>query len=148
MNVGDIMTRHVVTVTPDDTLRHVREVFESCRFHHLVVVEQGRVVGILSDRDLLKNISPFLGRLAERTMDRSCLTRHVHQIMSRRVISVVETTPVADAARRMLDHRVSCLPVTDADDACVGILTVHDMLNWALVECAAFPKQCNVHKAA
>jgi acetoin utilization protein AcuB len=146
MNVGTIMTRHVVTIGMDDSVRKVRDIFASMKFHHLVVVEHGKVVGVVSARDLLKNLSPFLGTLGERTQDLTVLRRKVHQIMTRRLVSVTEETTLREAGSLMLEHRVSCLPVLDASGACVGILTQHDLLSWALVQCAGGDQTCPVGK--
>jgi acetoin utilization protein AcuB len=146
--VEAIMTRHVVTVTMDDSLAHIREIFQSVRFHHLVVMENGRVVGVISDRDLLKNLSPFVGKINERNQDRYTLERKVHQIMGRRLVSCRLAMLVADAARLMLDSRVSCLPVLDGGGECVGIVTMRDVLNWSLVECTGGKDSCPLPKAA
>lgn len=133
MNVGAIMTRDVVTVSPDDSLRQVRAIFESLKFHHVMVVEHGRLVGVVSDRDLLKNLSPFVGTGAERTQDLASLNRKVHQVMTRRLVTATESMPVPEAGRLMIDHRVSCLPVLNARGGLAGIVTLRDLLQWALV---------------
>lgn len=130
--VGSIMTRHVITIAMDDTLRTVRSLFDLHRFHHLVVVDRGRAVGVVSDRDLLRHLSPFLGQGSERTLDLSTLDRKVHQAMSRRLISVKEHTRVEEAGQLMLQHTISCLPVLDEAGGCVGIVTSHDVMRWCL----------------
>lgn len=132
MRVGDIMTREAVTVTLDDTVEQVNELFREFRFHHVVVVDHDKVVGVISDRDLLKNLSPFLGRIDERGQDTNLLRRRVHQIMTRKPIVVQERTPLVEAGLLMLHHRINCLPVVDAQQRCVGILTNRDMMLHAL----------------
>jgi acetoin utilization protein AcuB len=146
--VGTIMTRHVMTVSMDDTLRHVREIFDSVQFHHLVVVEEGRVVGLISDRDLLKNLSPFVGKFTERTQDLSTLNRRVHQIMTRRLVSCREETTLAAAVHLMMDHGVTCLPVLDASGKCVGTVAMRDIMAWSLVRCAGDEDTCRIPRAA
>jgi len=138
MNVESIMTTRVVGVRMDDTLRTVKHLFEHHPFHHLVVFEHGKAVGVLSDRDLLRNISPFIGKLAERSMDEATLNKRVHQIMTRRIIAVRRSTPITDAARMLIDHRISCLPVLDDDGRCEGIVTWFDLMKWMINrECGA-----------
>lgn len=132
MNVADLMTTDVVTVDMDDTVDHVRSLFESNRFHHLLVVEAGKVVGVLSDRDLLKNISPFVGRLDERRQDTNLLQRKVHQIMTRRLVSVTPDTPAYEAAIILLDRGFSCVPVVNEQGGAAGIVTWRDLLIWSL----------------
>ena len=55
------MSRKLVWVEPDDRVIRVRELFNEYRFHHLLVIDDRRLVGVISDRDLLKNLSPFIG---------------------------------------------------------------------------------------
>lgn len=138
MNLDTIMTRQVVTVSPDHSMAAVREIFQQHAFHHLVVVEAGKVVGVVSDRDLLKNLSPFIGRSTERSQDSFLLQRKVHQVMSRQLVAATTTTPIKVAMAMLLQHKVSCIPVVDEAGACAGIVTWHDMLGYAL-ECGVEP---------
>ncbi len=132
MSVAAIMTRPVVTVSMDDTLEAVRTLFEDAAFHHAIVIEDGQVVGVVSDRDLLRNISPFAGKFDERTQDAASLQRKVHQVMTRRLVSVGPETPISKAAETMLLQRVSCLPILDKAGACIGIVTLRDILRWTV----------------
>ncbi len=142
--VRDVMTPHVVSVTMDHTLAQVRDLFAAYRFHHLIVTDAGRVVGVLSDRDLLKNLSPFVDGANERAQDRWSLNKRVHQIMTRRLVSCAPETTLAEAGALMRDHRVHCLPVVDAQGRLKGIITMRDMLEWALVRCAGGADTCEV----
>lgn len=128
MRVADIMSREPVTVGLDDDLTRVKELFELYRFHHLLVMTGGQLVGVVSDRDLLRATSPFIGRASERPQDVATLHRRVHQIMSRGLVTVPSDLPVQDAVRLMLAKRVSCLPVVEEDGTLVGILTWRDQL--------------------
>ncbi len=131
--VNDIMTQPVETISMDDSVETIRKVFEERRYHHLIVIgDQGECAGVISDRDLLKNISPFVGKPMERTADLSCLKRRAHQIMTRQLVAVRANTSLRSAMRVMLDHRISCLPVVDADKNCIGIVTLRDVARWAI----------------
>ena len=135
LTVSDVMTQPVVMITMDDSIRVIRDMFERNRYHHLIVQgDNHECVGVISDRDLLKNISPFVGKLRERSEDRSLLERRAHQIMTRQLIAVRPNTALRAAARVMLDHRISCLPVVDQNGHCVGIITLRDIVNWAVEE--------------
>lgn len=125
------MTREVVSVSMDTTLREVRARFAQRRFHHLIVTEHQRVVGILSDRDLLANLSPFIDGPNARTVDLACLNRHVHQIMSRKVIVGTPAMSVEVAAGLLMHHQISALPVVDEHGRCVGIVSWRDLLRVA-----------------
>ncbi len=133
--VNDIMTQPVETIDMDDSVEYIRDLFEANHYHHLIVKgDAGECVGVISDRDLLKNISPFIGKPGERTADTSCLKRRAHQIMIRQLIAVRKNTSLRAATRVMLDHEISCLPVVDAKKHCIGIITLRDIVKWAVGE--------------
>ncbi len=147
MSIQTLMTHNVVTVSMDDTIEEARRIFERRGFHHLVVEENGQIVGVISDRDLLKNLSPFIERLDERSQDRRLLQRHVHQIMTRELVFVTPEASIIDAALLMLSEKVSCLPVVDGCMRCVGIVTSRDMLIWSL-RCAQQDQDADASRAA
>jgi len=125
------MTPRTVTIGMDDSLKIARAIFNRRRFHHLLVIDNGKLVGVLSDRDLLKHISPFLGSpFSQRQQDSATLNKKVHQMMSRRLVSVSPDAKVSQAAERMMAERVSCLPVVDGNGKPIGIITTHDLLRW------------------
>ncbi|MFZ5897642.1 MAG: CBS domain-containing protein [Bacillota bacterium] len=130
MVVGDFMTRRVVIVGMDATLEHILRVFQNTGFHHIPVVDlQTReFVGIISDRDLYKHLSPFLGTISESPRDTMTLTKKAYQIMTRRPVTVAPETPVKEAARLLLTKGISCLPVLSADGQLKGIVTWKDIL--------------------
>jgi acetoin utilization protein AcuB len=126
--VKSIMSKKVVSITMDDTLAKARELFLEFHFHHLLVLESGRLAGVISDRDLLKAISPFIGSLSELERDRATLHKRAHQIMSRNPITVEADETVETAAQRLLMNRVSCLPVVTQDGRAHGIVSWRDLL--------------------
>lgn len=131
--VKDIMTQPVEIINMDDSVEFIRDLFEANKYHHLVVKgDQGDCVGVISDRDLLKNISPFIGKPGERSSDLTCLKRRAHQIMTRQLVAARKNTSLRAAARVMLDHRISCLPVVDSNKKCIGIITIRDVVRWAV----------------
>ena len=130
--IENIMTREVVTVTMDTPIGVIKSAFDRHKFHHVVVVEEGRAVGVISDRDLLRTISPFVGKLAERKIDFLTMQKKAHQIMTRAIVAASPDDAVSDAACQMFRHGISCLPVLDEDEGCVGIVTLNDVLRWLL----------------
>jgi acetoin utilization protein AcuB len=128
MDLDAIMTRRVVTVEMDDSLRVINSIFTQAKFHHLLVVENRRLMGIISDRDVLKAMSPFIDTLAEQIRDTATLDRRAHQIMSRELVSASKETDIAEAVQLMLRERVSCLPVLSDDGRVEGIVTWKDLL--------------------
>lgn len=128
MKLASIMSKPVVTVEMDDRLSEVRRLLDSCRFHHLLVVDSGLLVGVISDRDLLKAISPNLGTAAESSSDLATLNKRAHQIMSRDPIAAAAEHTVNDAVDLLCQHGISCLPVVSADNTPLGIVSWRDLL--------------------
>ncbi|WIT13786.1 CBS domain-containing protein [Paucibacter sediminis] len=124
----DLMSSNLVTVELDDSLATVKEIFDSSSFHHLLVVEEGRLFGVVSDRDLLRAISPYVGTMVETTRDLATLNKRVHQVMSRKPLTLRPEDPVGDAIRLFLEHGISCLPIVVEDLKPVGIVTWRDVL--------------------
>lgn len=128
MSVEKIMSKAVVTVDVDARLSRIKEIFEEQGFHHLLVTEKGRLVGMISDRDVLKAISPYVGTDAETLRDKATLNKRSHQIMSRRLVTVTPPDPVLEAVKLFNRERVSCLPVVDDNQRPVGIVSWRDIL--------------------
>ena len=132
MKIADIMTRSVVSVHMDDSLQRIHSIFAESKFHHVIVLDDGRIAGVISDRDLLKNVSPFIGRrLMEREQDTKTLGRRAHQIMTRRPVVARPDLSIPEAVDLLLKHHVSCLPVAGVDRRVQGILTWRDILSHA-----------------
>jgi acetoin utilization protein AcuB len=123
------MTKKVVTVDMDTSLKVICGIFDDKKFHHLLVVEDNELCGVISDRDLLKASSPFLNTLAEQKRDVVVMKKRAHQIMSRKLITITEEASADDAARLILQENVSCLPVVSLDGKIEGIVTWKDILN-------------------
>lgn len=126
--VAKIMSRHVLDVDMDVSLREVREIFNHVRFHHILVKDGGQLIGIVSDRDLLKAVSPYAGTSSELPRDAATLKKRVHQIMTRKPVTIGVEGSVLEAIRCFIDHRISCLPVLNPDGSVAGILTWRDIL--------------------
>ncbi len=130
MNLRSIMTSRLVTVEMDDRLAAVKEIFDSTKFHHLLVIDSdGKLAGVVSDRDLLKALSPYVGTAAENSRDTATLNRRVHQIMSRKPVTLPPEALIVEAIKLLLTHRISCIPVVDAQFRPVGIVSWRDLLH-------------------
>jgi acetoin utilization protein AcuB len=125
--IDDIMSRDVVCVSPDTALMEIRRLLHERGFHHLIVREDGELVGVISDRDVLRALSPFLDTYSESARDVRSLERPASAIMRNDPVTVEPDTSVSDAASALLTHSISCLPVVDGSDL-VGIVTTKDLL--------------------
>ena len=128
MNIRQIMSTRVVTVGLDDKLAHVKELFDHHKFHHLLVIDEQQLCGVVSDRDLLKALSPNLGTAAETAKDLATLNKRVHQVMTRKPIVLHEDATVDQAVELFNQHRISSLPVVDGQNRPLGIVTWRDLL--------------------
>ncbi|CAD6518419.1 hypothetical protein LMG27952_01002 [Paraburkholderia hiiakae] len=124
------MTSRVVTIGFDDTLASVREIFAQASFHHLLVVEEGKLQGVVSDRDLLRAISPFIDSVVESERDLGTLKKRVHQIMSRKPITLRPESSLSEAVALFLANKISCIPIVDAEFRPVGIVSWRDVLRY------------------
>jgi acetoin utilization protein AcuB len=141
MQVSKIMSHPIDLVKMDDSLAHVKNLFELRGFHHLLVVENGALVGVISDRDLLKAISPNLGGPSETNKDMMCLNKRVHQIMTRKPIVINANNSLFTAVKLFNRNTVSCLPVVDDNGKPVGIISWRDIL-----KCIEKTQQKRSHK--
>lgn len=124
MLVEEIMKREVITIERNESVHAALGKIKEHRIRHLPVVEQGRLVGIVSDRDL-RAVSPsFL--LQERDIDILKSTK-VGEIMKCPVLTAHPLDGVDEVARIMYEYRIGCLPVIKGDKL-VGILTDTDLL--------------------
>ena len=114
--VREVMATHPITVRPHETARHAYQLMRDNRFRHLPVVEDGRLVGILSDRDLRPVLlSPGLARA------------RVRELMSEDLTTVGPDTSIEEAASLLVVKKIGCLPVV-AQGQLVGIVTETDLL--------------------
>ncbi|WP_201258158.1 CBS domain-containing protein [Piscirickettsia litoralis] len=91
-------------------------------------MEKSKIVGVISDRDVLKEISPYVGTAAELNRDIATTKKRAHQIMSRQPICVLETASIFEAIQLILKHSISCLPVIDEKNKLCGIVSWKDLL--------------------
>ena len=117
-------------VAPDEKILKLRDIFNEVKYHHLLVREDDRLLGLLSDRDVMRHLSPFLGANQEKYKDRKLLDIQAKTIMSTEVISVEPSTPIVCAAILLLENNISCLPVVSEENSIAGILTWKDLLEY------------------
>jgi acetoin utilization protein AcuB len=131
IEVGAIMSGRVAVLTFDDTILTALNIFSRVKIHHLPIVDgDGGIIGVISDRDVLRNSSPFYGTINEQNRDKEIMTRRVGMIMSRNPHCVNADTPVLEAVRLMNAKHISCLPIVDQDSRrLLGIVTWKDVVH-------------------
>lgn len=127
MTIADIMSHDPECVSPDTSLMEIRQLLHQRGFHHLLVVDDGTLVGVISDRDVLRTVSPFLDTRSETPRDVRTLAKRARDLMRGDPVTVTPDTSAKEAAATLLDRSISCLPVV-ADGTLQGIVTTKDLL--------------------
>ena len=117
--VADVMTKAVVTLSPDDNFTEAVELMAGRDFRHLVVADdEQRLLGVISDRDILR----ITGRGGD------WQAKQIRHVMTAAPISVTAETLLSSAASTMVRKKINCLPVVDGDGIVCGIVTSTDIL--------------------
>jgi acetoin utilization protein AcuB len=125
--VKDVMQAHPVTATPETRLPQLVRLLQRRGFRHLPVVDGGKLVGIISDRDVKQSTASAASTAGGRERDRLLEELTAGQIMARAVVTIGPMMGVDEAARLMATRKISALPVTEGDRL-VGIVTETDVL--------------------
>ena len=129
MKIAEWMTHPVRSVRPRDSIRHARALLEEYRINQLPVTVDGRVVGIVTDRDLRDAFpsvfDPKHGHAFERTLD----SITVDAVMTFHVLTLGPDETIDTAAHLMRRERIGALPIVGTDGRLVGILTRSDLLD-------------------
>ncbi|HEY0724305.1 MAG TPA: CBS domain-containing protein, partial [Pyrinomonadaceae bacterium] len=118
-----------VSLKPDDTLRLANDVISLGRVRHIPIVEDGRLVGVLSERDLIGTAANRIFGLKQKTRSALLKTLFIKDIMKKRVLTVEPETKIREAARLMAAKKIGCLPVV-SEGALVGLVTTTDILRY------------------
>lgn len=126
MFVKDIMTRDVITISPETTFYEAMEIIRTKGVRRLPVVKDGKVVGIVAEKDLLK-ASPSQATTLDVWELTTLLSKlKVKQIMKKDVVYVHPSTPIEEAAKIMSDKKIGSLLVME-EEKLVGIITETDI---------------------
>ncbi len=136
LTVNDLMTVIPLTVAPDTTLRNVIGIMKSEGCRQLPVLDKGKLIGIISDRDVrLVMNSPIV--LHGRWQDEELLDKMTAEsCMTANPITVSPDTSARKAAEMLQTYKFGALPVVE-DDTVVGIITVTDFLGYFIKEMAS-----------
>ena len=127
--VREIMMGSPVTLKPDDSLKLASDLISLGRIRHIPIVENGKLLGIISERDLMGRAANRILNLKEKSKSALLKTVMIKEIMQRRVVTVEPDTPITEAAHLMADRKIGCLPVL-GDGTLVGLVTTTDILRY------------------
>jgi acetoin utilization protein AcuB len=126
MFVGERMSRPVISVSPDAPIHEVLAMFKKEHIRRAPVMKNGKLLGIVSERDLLNASPSSATTLSVWELNYLISKVTVKEVMSKKVITVDKDTPIEEAARIMADQKIGGLPVTSSGKV-VGIITETDL---------------------
>jgi acetoin utilization protein AcuB len=125
--VSDWMTKDLVTIVPETTLKAAHDLMNSRGIRRLPVVSRGKVVGIVTLGDVRGAEPSRASSLSVWEMNALLAKLEVSEIMTRNPTTIRQTASIGEAAKLMLDHKFSGLPVVDESGHPVGIITESDI---------------------
>jgi len=130
--VSELMTPNPITIAHDQTVGKAIEMMTRRDVRRLPVTKDGKLVGIISDRDLRQMGGRASLKLPKSNEDAAYLKLPVEEAMTLNVITIREKHTVEDAIRMMMKYKISGLPVVDGEGALVGMLSELDVLKYCL----------------
>lgn len=127
--VSEIMTKTVITVSPNDTLLNVEHIFEKHKIHHIPVVEEGKVVGLVSKADYNKSV-PFF-HVDDEQLQTYLEQVPVKDVMIKKIATINANERLDVAALIFNENYFHALPVVNEKKELLGIITTFDLLKEA-----------------
>jgi acetoin utilization protein AcuB len=134
------MQTKIITISAGERLSTVEDIMTLGGVRHMPVVRSGQLVGVVSERDLLR---VSLSNLNENGSDERRAFLHAVEIeraMSQPAIVIGPDAAVEEAARVMADRKIGCLPVVDPSQVLVGLVTETDLLRYFAGTATAEPR--------
>jgi CBS domain-containing protein len=128
--VRDIMKRKVVTIAAGERLSTVEDIMTLGGVRHIPVVRGGDLVGVVTERDLLRTSLSNLNQYGADARRAFLSAVEIARVMSSPAITIAQAAPVEEAAREMAERKIGCLPVVDEDEHFVGLVTETDLLRY------------------
>ena len=127
----DLMTTDVVSLEGSQRLDHLEDSMQALRFRHMPVVDGRKLIGLVSERDLLRVRASSL--LPHKRKQDHFIAEHfcVADVMTRDVVTVTPDAALADVAALMRKRRLGCVPVVEPDGTLAGIITEADFVQLA-----------------
>ena len=125
----EIMMGSPVTLKPEDSLSLASDVIALGRIRHIPVVDDGRLVGIVTERDLIGAAASQIFGLKQKNKSALLKSVQIKEVMKRRVLTAAPDTPIKEIAQLMADKKIGCVPIVSAG-ALVGLVTTTDLLRY------------------
>ena len=127
--VREIMMGSPVTLKPEDNLNLASDVISLGRIRHIPIVDGGRLVGIVSERDLIGAAAARIFGLKRKSKSALLKSVLIKEVMKKRVVTTAPDAPIKDVAHLMADKKIGCVPVV-SEGVVVGLVTTTDILRY------------------
>mgnify|MGYP001446280829 CR=1 FL=1 len=131
LSVRDFMAKHPQVLGRNDTLDLAEDIMTMGRIRHLPVLNEGELVGIVSQRDMFRSAAVTALGFAVDTQKALVKTIRIKEIMTEKVVTISPDATVKEAARIMIDKKIGCLPVVEGMKL-IGIITETDILRYVV----------------
>ncbi|MBA6347403.1 MULTISPECIES: CBS domain-containing protein [unclassified Colwellia] len=128
MSLSKIMSTDLITLELDDDLSKAKAIFDQHSIHHILILCDKQLVGVVTDRDIYKHLSPTIGTKNETPRDHSMLQKKLHLIMNRDLTTAKAEVSLNDAVLMFHDNHLSCLPIVNDEMQPIGIISWRDIL--------------------
>lgn len=137
MIASKYLREHVTIVDRSKKLGHIKALMHNNKTHHVCVMDQGKIIGIISDKDVIRHQSPKLNNIdAERENKFLDEQLEADQIMTPGVTTIKHDMPITKIIKIMLEKNVGAFPVLDENHKLIGIVSKETILE-------SFKKVCH-----
>jgi acetoin utilization protein AcuB len=128
MEVNEIMHTDVAVLTPQASLRDVSDLMRGRDIRHIPIVEGGRIVGIVSDRDMRLYVADLFESQGETSIEAARKTLTIRDVMQSKPVQVDPSADVSEVVDLLLEFRIGAVLVSDTQGALRGIVSYEDVL--------------------
>jgi acetoin utilization protein AcuB len=128
MSLNKVMSTNLITLEMDDDLGKAKAIFDQHKIHHILVLNDKELVGVITDRDIYKHLSPTIGTKKETPRDYSLLQKKLHLVMNRNLTTASVNDTLNEAVLLFHDNHISCLPIVNDKMEPLGIISWRDIL--------------------
>ena len=129
MLLREIMSTKLITLHPKDKMSRVKEVFDDFAIHHIPIVVNGELVGIISktDFDIMRHVAK--NSYDKFVQDKMLRSETVDLYMNREIYAMTAENTIGEAVEVFLENRIRCLPIVEGYEI-IGMVTPYDILKF------------------
>ncbi|MFP4654947.1 MAG: CBS domain-containing protein [Methanohalobium sp.] len=125
---GEIMQKNPLKANPGERVIHIRHQMLENDIGRVPIVEDGKIVGIVTEKDIAKSMRAFRDLVSDNKQDSRIRNLIIEDIMTRGVKTVYTNTPTSDVVRMMIEENIGGVPVINLEDELVGIITRRNII--------------------